>query len=195
MKREVPNAAFFQYPQLQGVWEVHTFYMHGTSLTTICGATKTKRKKLPQLHLWILETVDCGSSINMALTLRNSPSPEEESEEWSRSRDCDSGLRMDFISLESSKLESFLSTPLRSLASCSGEPAGGGRGLSHFRIPLGCSDSEKEARRESEKCLRMERGLSRGISREPPEPSRFKMPARRQDRLVRQANGMEMVCR
>ena len=91
---------------------------------------------------------------------------------------------MDFISLESSKLESFFSTPLSNLASCSGEPMGGGRGLSDFRMPRGCSDSEKEARRESEKCLRMERGLSRGTSLEPPEPSRFKIPEEGEGWLV-----------
>ena len=115
---------------------------------------------------------------------QHKPSPEEESEEWSRSKDWDSGFRMDFISLESSKLESFFSTPLSNLASCSGEPMGGGRGLSDLRIPRGCSDSEKEERRASEKCFRMERGLSRGTSREPPEPSRFKIPEEGTDWLV-----------
>lgn len=90
---------------------------------------------------------------------------------------------MDLISLESSKLESFFKTPLRSLASCSGDPTGGGRGLSALRIPLGwLSDSEKDARRESVDeeewwCLRMDRGLSRWPSRDPPELSRFRIPA------------------
>lgn len=105
--------------------------------------------------------------------------PEDESEEWSGSRLSDSGFSIDLISLESSKLESFFKTPLSSLVSCSGEPMEGGNGLSGFRIPLGCSDSEKEARRESdEECLRIDRGLSRWASRDPPEPSRFRIPGK-----------------